>query len=239
MLFRSRRDLRWFARTLGAVRDIDVHAKSLRRHLRSEGERSARELGDFELALRHDRTAAQEELRGVFASARYAALMASLSELLDGAPTPAALRRGHSCTVGEGAAHYLKRARRRVIERGRKLDSESPADELHRLRIRAKHLRYALEFFLATYPGLEVAAAAAKALQNVLGKHHDALTQRRRVQGYKRALRKRHRNDAAAPEALTEWGSTLHRRAQQARLDFAAEWPRFLAGTRLSLGRQR
>jgi len=217
------------------VRDLDVHTEALREHLKSTDANAAREMGGFDMALRRDRTAAHEALRDMFASRRYAALMASLAELLEGAPTPAALRRWRSFTVRAGAARYLKQARKRVVKRGRKLAHDASADELHEVRIRAKKLRYGLEFFAEPYPELQAAATATKALQDVLGEHQDARNARRRVLAYNRALRKRHGSDVAPSEALGAWSSAQHRRAKQARVAFDAEWQRFLAASDLAV----
>jgi len=181
---RLAKDLRWFARALGSVRDLDVHAERLRVQLRSAEPAAARELSAYELALRRERSVARAALLTLSASARYAALLGNLAELLDGAPSPAALRRWRSFTIRAGATHYLKRCRKRVVRLGRKLGSDAGADELHRLRVRTKRLRYALEFFLEPYPELAPAAEATKAVQDVLGTHQDARTGRRRVLAY-------------------------------------------------------
>jgi CHAD domain-containing protein len=226
---RLAQELRWFARTLGAVRDLDVHAEALREHLQCAGPDAMQELGSYELALRRERLAARDALHTLFSSDRYAALMTTLAELLDGAPGPAALRRWRSFTIRAGAARYLKRTRRQVVALGRKLGSNAGVEDLHRLRIRAKRLRYALEFFLEPYPELEPAARATKALQDVLGAHQDARTARRCVLAYARALRKRGPAATAPPSALGTWGSAQHRRAAQARRELVPEWQRFLA----------
>ena len=229
---RLTKELRWFAHTLGTVRDLDVHTEALREHLQTAGAGAAQELGGYELALRRDRVAAHEKLHALFASERYEALMAFLAETLDGAPSPAALRRWRSFTIRAGAAHYVKPSRKRVVKLGSKLGSKSGADDLHRLRIRTKRLRYALEFFVEPYPALEPAAKAAKALQDVLGALQDARTARGRVLAYTRSIRKRQGADAS-PDAIAAWGSAQHRRAAEARRRLATEWQRFLTATEL------
>jgi CHAD domain-containing protein len=227
---RLTKELRWFAHTLGAVRDLDVHTEALREHLQTAGAVAMQELGGYELALRRDRVAAHEKLHTLFASERYEALMAFLAETLNDAPSPAALRRWRSFTIRAGAAHYLKPSHKRVVKLGKKLGSKSGADDLHRLRIRTKRFRYALEFFAEPYPALEPAAKAAKALQDVLGALQDARTARGRVLAYTRSVRKR---AGLSPNAVGEWGSEQHRRAKEARHQLAPEWQRFLAATEL------
>ncbi|HVY63953.1 MAG TPA: CHAD domain-containing protein [Gammaproteobacteria bacterium] len=222
------KELRWFARALGSVRDLDVHDDALREHLQSAGVAAARDLGGYELALRRERLGAREALHRVFAGERYAALIEDLGALLEGAPSPAALRRWRSFTIRAGAARYLKKSRKRVVKLGRKLGPDTSADDLHRLRIRAKRLRYALEFFSEPYPELVPAAKATKSLQDVLGAHQDARTARRRLLAYARSLKKRDA-DAEPPQALVEWRRTQHREAELARRSLAAEWQHLVA----------
>ena len=226
------KELRWFAQTLGAVRDLDVHTEALREHLTTAGAAAAQELSRFELALRRDRVAAHEKLHALFVSERYDALMACLAETLGDAPSPAALRRWRSFTIRAGVAHYLKPSRKRVVTLGGTIGSKSGVDDLHRLRIRAKRLRYALEFFVEAYPALEPAATAAKALQDVLGTVQDARTARGRVLAYMRSIRKRD-GVGPAPDGVRAWGRAQHRRAAEARRALAPEWQRFLAATEL------
>jgi triphosphatase len=227
------KELRWLARALGTVRDLDVHTEALLEHVESAGSAAAQELGGYELALRRERLAARDTLKDLFASKRYAELISDLAALLDDAPSPAALRRWRSFTVRAGAARYLKRTRKQVVKLGRELGDDASAEDLHRLRIRAKRLRYALEFFIEPYPELTSAAKATKALQDVLGAHQDARTARRKMLAYAHESRKRHGAGAAPPEALAAWRLAAHRQAARARRELEPEWERFLAGTEL------
>ena len=221
------KELRWLARALGAVRDLDVHSEALHEHLELAGAAAAQQLGGYELALRRERLAARDTLKDLSATDRYAELMSDLAMLLEDAPSPAALRRWRSFTVRVGAARYLKRTRKYVVKLGHELGSDATPEDLHRLRIRAKRLRYALEFFIEPYPELAAAAKATKALQDVLGAHQDARSARRKMLAYARESRKRH--NAAPPEALAEWRLAQHRQAAQARRELTPAWQRFLA----------
>ena len=147
-------ELRWLARRLGTVRDLDVHAHELRAHLEHASAEHARELGTYELDLRRQRTAARKELRDVLASERYRAFMATLERTVGRGPSPAASRRFKTFRIRDGARACLRRSRKRVVKLGRKLDARTNADALHRLRIRAKRFRYELEFFAEPYPAL-------------------------------------------------------------------------------------
>ena len=80
--------------------------------------------------------------------------------------------------VAEHARKELRRLRKRIRSQGSDLD-ELSVGQLHRLRIRAKRLRYATEFFATTFPGAKAAKrrekslAALKDLQDALGSLND------------------------------------------------------------------
>jgi CHAD domain-containing protein len=220
-------ELRWLAGALGGVRDLDVHAKAFRNFLRSVAADDAQRLSGYELHLTRDRAAARSGLNELLTSERYAALIDALAALLDGAPSLAALRRWQSFRVCDGAAKYLKKSRKRVRRLGRKLGRDAHDEELHRLRIRTKRLRYEIEFFLDVYPQFAPAAKAAKALQDVLGAHQDACAARERIKAYSRILRA-HRKDGVVPAAaLVPWRASQEQQAEAARRAFPAEWARF------------
>src|SRR5689334_12647951 len=61
------KELRWLARSLGTVRDLDVHTEALREQMESAGAAAARELSSYELALRRERLAARDTLEELFA----------------------------------------------------------------------------------------------------------------------------------------------------------------------------
>lgn len=79
--------------------------------------------------------------------------------------------------VGEFANAVLETALARVLKRGRHFAQRSP-EQLHRLRIAAKKLRYATEFFGPLYDGKKLRdfRAALSALQDGLGRLNDAQT---------------------------------------------------------------
>jgi len=231
------RELRWFASALGNVRDLDVYAGTLRNYVRSAAA-DAEQLGGYELHVRRERTLARGELAELFASERYTRLLASFDKLLEGAPSAGALRRWQSFKVRDGAKSALKRSRKRVRKLGDKLGSDARANDLHRLRIRAKRLRYELEFFLEAYPHLASAAKATKALQDVLGDHQDACTAATELARYHRKLRAEKDGSAAPPvPALDRWRTSQKQKAAAARKAWPAEWNRFV--TAIDDARQR
>lgn len=221
------KNLRWFARALGDVRDLDVYAENFCTYLQEIPPERLEELRGYELHLRRARTEARDKLGELFADERYSALLAAFAELLDGAPSRGALRRWRSFRVQDGARKYLCKSLKRVRKLGREMARNANARELHRLRIRAKRLRYELEFFTPIYPELRLAAKSTKALQDMLGEHQDAYTATARLRNYARLLRSRGTPATAVPSALGDLLQGQQRKAAEARKAFAAEWRKF------------
>jgi CHAD domain-containing protein len=228
-------ELRWLARGLGVVRDLDVHAAEFRDHVRGTSPQGASDLGDYELDLRRQRAAARTELRALLASDRYRALLTMLERLVGAGPSQAALRRFKSFSIRDGAVAHLRRSRKRVLALGRKLDADSNADDLHRLRIRAKRLRYELEFFREPYAELSTTIAAVKELQDVLGADRDALLGAARLKEYRSKLRGRRRDGALPVAALDAWAARQAEAGLIARQQLPATWRRLTVALKKSV----
>jgi CHAD domain-containing protein len=220
-----RAELRAFARALGAIRDVDVHADYFREYADAIPAEHAGELGGYELHLRRERAEAKSRLAALYSDQRFSTLLASIEVMLDNAPSPGALRRWRSFKVTDGVDKYLRKSLRRVLKLGRKIGTHAHAKDLHRLRIRAKRCRYELEFFVAAYPSLKKAASEGKALQDLLGEHQDACNAVDRLGAYRRELRKR--SGEPMPAALARLVETERQKARDVRGSFAAGWDRF------------
>jgi CHAD domain-containing protein len=220
-----RKGLRAFARALSDTRDLDVHADVFRKYAQTVPAENLAELGGYELHLRRERAEARARMIERFSDDRYDELLESFDALLENAPSPGAVRRWRSFKVSDGVDKYLKKSLKRVLKLGRRVGDEAHAKDLHRLRIRAKRLRYELEFFAVAYKSLDKAALEAKALQDLLGDHQDACTASARLERYARSLRKH--AGAAMPAALDRLAETERQRAREVRQAFPAEWRRF------------
>lgn len=167
-----RGELRWLGCELGRVRDADVLGARLAAEAAELPPDEARAVKDLLSHLTSRRGVHREQLLGALRTPRYVALLEALVE----ASRRPQLRGEGSEPAAAALAPLLeaswKRLRQGVTALGRE-----PADaELHALRIRAKHLRYAAE---AVTPVFGVRARklgrSARALQQVLGEHQDAV----------------------------------------------------------------
>jgi inorganic triphosphatase YgiF len=179
-------ELRWITQELGPARDLDVFAADLLEPLR------AAHPDDPEIAQAHRdfigrHTAAYDRATGAVGSHRFRKLLLDLAAWIElgawaahGTPREAAPVDG---PVTAYAAKQLSKLRRTIKKNGRGLREASPP-ERHKVRIRAKRLRYATEFFAKTFPGKksdkrrEKSLAALKDLQDSLGVLNDIAIRR-------------------------------------------------------------
>jgi CHAD domain-containing protein len=77
------------------------------------------------------------------------------------------------------AAESIERAWKRLLRHGRRIDDASPAEDLHRVRIDGKKLRYLAETFRSVFQKVDLGPVIAglKDLQDCLGAINDAAVQ--------------------------------------------------------------
>ncbi|HUU24533.1 MAG TPA: CHAD domain-containing protein [Methyloceanibacter sp.] len=177
-------ELRWITQELGPARDLDVYAADVLEPLRATHP-GAPEIAEAHRDFLDRHAAAYARATSAVGSDRFRKLLLDLAAwieigawadhgtTLDAAPVDGPATRH--------AAKHLSKLRRTIKKKGRRL-REASAPERHKLRIRAKRLRYATEFFAATFPGKksdkrrEKSLAALKELQDSLGILSDIAT---------------------------------------------------------------
>jgi CHAD domain-containing protein len=152
---------------LGEVRDLDVLLARLEDEAGELGRGDAREARSLLAALRTERSCSRARLLAGLRSQQYLSLLDDTAEAIaDLEPSGAAV------TLDDVADRAFVRARKAVHA----LPAE-PADwELHRVRKLGKRARYAAELV-----GRKEFVRQAKALQDVLGEHQDAVVAAERL----------------------------------------------------------
>ncbi len=228
-------ELRRLARLLGAVRDLNVYVERHRAHVAKLRRKDRAALAQHERYVEGERERAVQALAAAVHGARCVRTVAELAAAAAAGPEPSA-EPGPGAKAG--AASYVAAARASMLEHGRAIDAHSGAKRLHRLRIRDKRFRYLLELVEPLYPErLTPAIRAAVRLQDVLGRHQDALTAEARLRDYARQVAW---SDAGRAEllALGQLIEGERRAARRARRRFVKEWPSFEAAvTALDLPR--
>jgi len=124
------------------------------------------------------------------------------------------------------ASDAVKRAYRQVRKRGRKVQAEPTPEDLHELRIKAKRLRYVLEFCEdLTGRGGRHAVRRLVRLQDLLGNFHDGMVAADFVREYVDGPGKR--TGAAGLITMGAFLAQALHRADGMRSDFARTWKRF------------
>lgn len=166
---RLRRGLRRLARRLGAVRDRDIVAALLEVQLAQHlGEDERRRLAALLRGLRRQRARALAKLARRLGSADQGRLRRRAKRLA-GAGVP-----GDDEPAAIGLTRAVTLLAADVSRQPAMLEAEPGEDDLHRLRIAVKRLRYALEFHAgAGALAYEAELDTARALQDCLGELHD------------------------------------------------------------------
>ncbi|MEW6471922.1 MAG: CYTH and CHAD domain-containing protein [Actinomycetota bacterium] len=172
-----REEAGWFAALLGDVRDTEVLMERLEHQAHTLPKEDAAGVTTTVGRLAREREAARERLLEAMDSPRYVAL---LDRLTEAASEPQfALTTGGEDLARQPAAEALpalvRRPWRRLARAVKELP-EVPADEqLHAVRILAKHTRYAAEAAAGVMgKPATVFAKQIAAVQTVLGDHQDA-----------------------------------------------------------------
>ncbi len=221
-----RDELRWFAKALGDARDLDVYADGFKAYAQTLLPVQRAEFRGYELYLRRERAKARRRAAAVFVSPRTTALIAGLERLAAKGPSLSTLRRRRSLCIRDAARRSIGRSVARVRRIGRALHASSRPTALHKLRIKAKRLRYELEFFADTFPELAATADACKSMQDLLGAHQDAYTANARLRRYAALLRKQGAR-GELPPALEKLRKRQLEHARKLRESFVERWPGF------------
>ncbi len=195
-------ELKWLARLLGPVRDLDVLIERLRGEARNlDRDRSAGET--LVALLEEERERLRDRLLEALGSERYFELLDAFEVVVAGLADVTSA--GDARELAAGEFQELRRA-------AEQLPSEPSDTELHALRITAKHARYAAELVAAgrTSKSLQRYLDALKELQDVVGEHQDAVVAEERLRKLARA------RTALAAGRLVE--AERARRAEQRRL---------------------
>ena len=200
---RIRDELKWLGGVLGAVRDTDVLSENLTLQAEGSAPDDAPAFRALHAELLRQRDSARSELVRAIETVRYLDLLDELSTAVANPPLrttgPAGEAAGEAVPEGEAAVageavpgrpaidpstpatvvlHGLLGPPWRRLRRAVRVAGTHPTDEqLHRIRIRAKQLRYAAEAAVpVTGTPARRLGERASDLQTVLGDLHDALT---------------------------------------------------------------
>ena len=174
---RIKAELKWLTGELAPAREIDVFLTESIQPITAQDvpKRGARAIRK---RFSGQRRAAFERARQAIMSARYRRLLIDVVEWIEGGRPHI----GDDRSIATYAAQMLDRRVRKARKQGKRLNDLEPI-ERHKLRIRIKKIRYAVEFFASLYGGRDRKELAAlsdrlKQIQSALGSLNDFMAHR-------------------------------------------------------------
>jgi triphosphatase len=172
--------LRWLARELGSVRDLDVFVEELLAKILSvrRDDKALAAFRDGAEALRDEHKA---KLREVLRSRRYTRLVLELGHWIERASWLQQPLSERSALLFQRADTFASDALGRLHRKAERLGQEAvhgPPSVRHELRIQLKKLRYVTEFFRSFYGRREIRRYLKRLerIQDLLGSLNDAET---------------------------------------------------------------
>jgi triphosphatase len=175
------KELKWLAGELAGARELHVMVTRVvapvrRRHSRWDG------VAGLSQDLTEQRAAALRRARDAVRSPRFRALTLDVAAWLEAGrwtrPEDDLVRDLGDLPIEASAASQLDRRWRKIRKKGKRLTELDPASR-HKLRIQAKKVRYASEFFAGIFPGKRAAKrrekfiSALEDVQDCLGDLND------------------------------------------------------------------
>jgi CHAD domain-containing protein len=220
-------ELAWFSGMLAPARELDVFLDEIipaaQVALAAEGVSLATVAGD----ARRQRGEAYARVVDTIRSERYRSLKDAIQALQSGSFWRAADGSDEARRLGEPtgawAARVLDKLHARTLKRGRRFRKLDPAGR-HKVRVAAKRLRYAADFFADLYrrKAARRYAGRLRPLQEELGRMNDLATLHRLLDDIARSS-----GDATVEggvEALRRWGEREYATREPGLL---SEWRRF------------
>jgi len=219
-------ELQWLGQLLGRVRDLDVQLARLDDFTAAAPAGFRPALGCLREYLDGERGRGRADMLAGLDTARYFRLLLRLERFAH-----ARGRRRSPDTAAQeliviAGQRAIQKAFRRLIKRGEKIHATPHPEDLHALRIRAKRLRYLLEFLqeLTGKPGRRLVRRLTE-LQDLLGSYHDAVVAADFVRVYVEG-----QGAQLAPAQMVALGALVAgelRLAEQKRAEFETTWRRF------------
>lgn len=177
-------EVRWLAKTLGAARDLDVLLEEtlppLQKAAADPGDTGLGPLiGPLAAQVASRRTKARAKVRAVLRTRRFQQLLLSIGAFCaTGLPQdiPGTKETASLGSRADAFASSVLQRRHRKLERAGEHLATATSDERHEIRIAAKRLRYAIDFFGSLYPAKRTRTfgKALARLQDGLGLGNDA-----------------------------------------------------------------
>lgn len=223
-----KRELKWVAKTLGPVRDLDIAVQRIEEEAQDlpAGEKKAVQAY---IDYLHDRRgAAQSRVPAALDSDRFKYLKASLDRFLYREPSGQGDATDADLTAARVAPRVFLDSLSTIRNEAKKLSPSSTDKALHAFRRKCKKMRYQAEFFTPLYgkPAKKIAARFV-AMQDALGAHQDTVVSNQMLTEFMACYPRQRESGSQLYMAL---GRIMAQRAviaHKQRDDFFKAWKRF------------
>lgn len=222
----ARVQLGWLAAQTSVTRDLDVYVVQWGRYTAGLAHGVVADLGPLRELLEQRLSEAYVQMAAVLSTPHSRQIILDWREWLQHSHSEVG-ELGHQ-PLGSTVAQLVLRAHRILVQRGRLITADSPAEQVHDLRKDAKRLRYLLESFATLMPedAQRRFVKRLKVLQDNLGEHQDAEVHVLQLAEFARELQER----GAGAEVLLAVGRLTERqdaRRNRARKAFAARFAEY------------
>jgi CHAD domain-containing protein len=216
------KNLRWIGHLLGELRDLQLHIKFLSdQEVKSKSKHQ--KLIEQYKAYCHAKIDQQyEQLLLALNSKRYVSLVNQLTKLSHDSSFHSSKK------VKEASKTFIQKAIHQAFEISRKIGKNASSDELHRLRISIKKLRYTCEFFKPVISErMPRFIKKTIQLQDLLGIVQDALTSLRMMFSIISEMKLNAVSRQNLRQALHPWVDLKHASLKEAHKNFFKKWKKF------------
>ncbi len=226
---KAKQDFQLIGQMTSRFRDLDVYLLALPGYKNLIPAEYRENLDAFGQFLRQQRQSEKRNLEGFLAGGRYHDIITGWHDYLAGTEAGAGDGESALTPVKSMASHCIWKAWTRLMKKAKAIDSQSPKERYHEVRILAKKLRYLMEFMSSLYPRSEMKAAIKnlKKLQNVLGEFQDAVVQSAAIRRYGCEMSAAGIGDAETLMAMGMVAETIVAREQIALESFKATFDQF------------
>ncbi len=209
------------------LRDIDVYL--LNRHNMEKKLPTALRpgLACYFQSLQSERKNEIKNMQQILTSDLYRSLLNDWESLLNQNTIPADQRgKNYDRPIIEVAFKQIQKRYQQIAKQGFKINTDSPAESFHRLRINCKKLRYLLEFFASLLPSNDMPPLLKriKNLQTILGDYNDYCMQQEHLMAFLNTAKTCPQITAAAIGGLMQ---DLSQRQQQQKEKFSVSFRAF------------
>lgn len=215
------KEFKYLGQITGPTRDLDVYLLMEDNYKARLPERLQEGLVYFFEDLAERRKKEQRKLVQALRSRKYKQIIGDWQKYLEG-ENAGGPSKNSAAEIGSLASKIIYKRFKRVLKDGRAIHADTPDENLHRLRIQGKKLRYSLEFFTSLYPEDKMVKLIKqlKVLQNNLGDFNDLSVQQDMLRHYLATIRPGSKRNKELTASIGGLLTNLYHQHNQVRTHF-------------------